>query len=70
MPVFRICRRIALAALRDLVRGTLPKATETIRYRVPTCEVDEVICSFASQKQYMSLYLDTMLVDRYRGQLI
>jgi len=58
----------ALAALRNLVRETVPQAEETMRYRLPTYELDEVICSFASQKHYMSLYLDTMLVDRYRQQ--
>jgi len=57
-----------LSALRDLVRETVPQAQETMRYRMPTYEIDEVICSFASQKHYMSLYLDTMLVDRYRKQ--
>jgi len=61
-------RTDALSALRDLVRETVPQAQETMRYRMPTYELDEVICSFASQKHYMSLYLDTMLVDRYRKQ--
>ncbi len=61
-------RSAALTALRNLVRETLPEARETMRYRMPTYELDEVVCSFASQKHYMSLYLDSGLVEENRIQ--
>jgi len=61
-------RSAALTALRNLVRETLPEARETMRYRMPTYELDEVVCSFASQKHYMSLYLDSGLVEENRKQ--
>ncbi len=62
-------RSEALNALRNLVRETIPEARETMRYRMPTYELDEVVCSFASQKHYMSLYLDVGLVEEHRKQL-
>ncbi len=62
-------RAAALTALRILVRDALLEARETMRYRMPTYEMDEVVCSFASQKHYMSLYLDTGLVEEHRKQL-
>ena len=63
-------RREALSQVRALVLQTAPGAEETMRYRMPTYEVgDQVLCSFASQKHYMSLYMDVDLVERYRGDL-
>jgi uncharacterized protein YdhG (YjbR/CyaY superfamily) len=63
-------RRAALAALRSLIRGTVPQAVETMRYKMPTYEHDgQVLCSFASQKHYMSLYMDTGLVEEHRDEL-
>ena len=62
-------RREALAALRSLVREVVPEAEETMRYRMPTYEKDgAVLCSFASQKRYMSLYMDAGQVEAYRDQ--
>lgn len=63
-------RREALTTLRAVVRGMVPEAEETMRYRMPTYERDgSVVCSFASQKRYMSLYMDADLVDAYRHEL-
>jgi uncharacterized protein YdhG (YjbR/CyaY superfamily) len=62
-------RRAALEQLRALVRETLPDAAETMRYRMPTYELDGVVCSFASQKHYMSLYMDVGLVEKYKEEL-
>jgi uncharacterized protein YdhG (YjbR/CyaY superfamily) len=63
-------RREALTTLRAVVRGMIPEAEETMRYRMPTYERDgSVVCSFASQKHYMSLYMDPGLVDAYRDEL-
>jgi uncharacterized protein YdhG (YjbR/CyaY superfamily) len=62
-------RRSALETVRSLILETLPEATETMKYRMPTYELDEVVCAFASQKHYMSLYMDTVLVEKYKPQM-
>jgi uncharacterized protein YdhG (YjbR/CyaY superfamily) len=63
-------RKSALTELRELILATVPQAEESVRYRMPTYEyADEVLCAFASQKHYMSLYMDTELVDRHRHKL-
>ena len=62
-------RRIALERLRALIKGTVPALTESMRYRMPTYELDEMICAMASQKRYMSLYMDTELVAKHRPAL-
>lgn len=63
-------RREALTRLRSLVLETVPEAEETMRYSMPTYERDgEVLCSFASQKHYMSLYMDVDLVEEHSDEL-
>lgn len=63
-------RREALSALRARILDVVPDAFETMRYRMPTYEYEgRVLCAFASQKQYMSLYMDTGLVDEHRSDL-
>jgi uncharacterized protein YdhG (YjbR/CyaY superfamily) len=63
-------RRAALTEVRKLVRTTVPYAEETLKYRMPTYEyADGALCAFASQKQYMSLYMDTELVEKHREEL-
>ena len=63
-------RREALTRLRGLVRETVPQARETMQYGMPTYEYGgEVLCSMASQKQYMSLYMDVELVAEHSGEL-
>jgi uncharacterized protein YdhG (YjbR/CyaY superfamily) len=63
-------RREALSELRALVLEVVPDAVETIKYRMPTYEYEGgVLCAFASQKQYMSLYMDTGLVEQHRADL-
>ena len=63
-------RRAALAALRLLVLDTVPGVVETMRYRMPTYEYKGgVVCAVASQKNYMSLYMDVDLVERHRDEL-
>jgi uncharacterized protein YdhG (YjbR/CyaY superfamily) len=63
-------RRAALTALRSAILATVPGAAETMKYRMPTYEyAGDVLCAFASQKQYMSLYMDTDLVEKHRGEL-
>ena len=63
-------RRDALSALRTIVLDESPGAVETMRYRMPTYEYQGgVLCAFASQKQYMSLYMEPDLVEQHRGDL-
>ncbi len=63
-------RRAALETLRGLVRVLAPEAIESMRYRMPTYDYrGELLCAFASQKHYLSLYLDTDLVEKHRSEL-
>ena len=64
-------RRAALTKLRSLVFEVAPDAVETMKYRMPTYEYGNgVLCAFASQKHYVSLYMDTDIVEKYREALI
>jgi uncharacterized protein YdhG (YjbR/CyaY superfamily) len=63
-------RREALETLRSVVLQVAPGATETMRYGMPAYDVgSRELCLFASQKHYVSLYLDPRIVDEYRGEL-
>ena len=63
-------RRAALTKLRSLVFEVAPDAVETMKYRMPTYEYGNgVLCAFASQKHYVSLYMDTDIVENYREEL-
>jgi uncharacterized protein YdhG (YjbR/CyaY superfamily) len=63
-------RRHALAALRELIFEVVSNAAETMRYRMPTYEHQgQMLCAYASQKHYMSLYMDTSIVEEHRDEL-
>jgi uncharacterized protein YdhG (YjbR/CyaY superfamily) len=63
-------RREALTVLGAIVLDEAPDAVETMKYRMPTYEYEgRVLCAFASQKQYMSLYMDTGVVEQHRADL-
>jgi uncharacterized protein YdhG (YjbR/CyaY superfamily) len=62
-------RRSALETIRALILETVPGVRETMRYRMPTFELDEVVCSLASQKHYISLYMDVDLVEKHKADL-
>jgi uncharacterized protein YdhG (YjbR/CyaY superfamily) len=62
-------RRAALERVRALVFETVPDIQETMRYRMPTFELNDVVFAVASQKHYMSLYLDPALVEKHKGEL-
>lgn len=47
-------RRAALSELRDLIHRVAPKAVEAMQYGLPAFGD---LCAFASQKNYMSLYV-------------
>jgi len=49
---------------------TVPSAVESIRYKMPTYDYEgAMLCAFASQKQYMSLYVEPRILDGYRTAL-
>jgi uncharacterized protein YdhG (YjbR/CyaY superfamily) len=62
-------RKQALETLRSLILQIAPEIKETMRYNMPTFELDEVVVAMASQKHYMSLYLDVELVAKYKDEL-
>ena len=62
-------RKAALEKIRTLILTTVPEIKETMQYRMPTYELGEVVCAAASQKHYVSLYMDVELVEEHRGEL-
>lgn len=63
-------RRRALEAVRQVVFEQVPDVEETMRYRMPTYEREgEIVCAFAAQKRYLSLYLDAERVEAHRQAL-
>ena len=63
-------RQTALTQLRSLVLDVVPDAVETLKYRMPTYAYgDHVLCAFASQKRYMSLYVDIELLEKHQDEL-
>jgi uncharacterized protein YdhG (YjbR/CyaY superfamily) len=63
-------RRAALTKVRALIREEVPEAAETMKYRMPTYEYGKgILCAFASQKQYMSLYMETEAVEDHKAEL-
>jgi uncharacterized protein YdhG (YjbR/CyaY superfamily) len=63
-------RRAALARLRWLIIDTVPATTESMKYKMPTYAYrDAVLCAIASQKHYMSLYVEPRVLDRHREEL-
>lgn len=61
-------RREALQQVRQLIFETVPEIKETMQYRMPTYELDEVVCALASQKDYISLYMDVETVGEHCEQ--
>jgi len=63
-------RKEALEQLRELIFTTVPDAEESMKYNMPTYDyAGEGLCAFASQKQYMSLYMDVDLVEEHTDEL-
>jgi uncharacterized protein YdhG (YjbR/CyaY superfamily) len=63
-------RREALSLLRSLILHTEPDAEESMKYKMPTYNYrDAVLCAFASQKHYLSLYVEPRNLDRHREEL-
>lgn len=59
-----------LRELRTFVKARLPDASEEIRYGMPVyVQGDHIVAALASQRNYISLYLDTELVEQHRAEL-
>ncbi len=62
-------RREALTTLRGWMHEALPTAKDVIEYGMPGLFQDELICSYKSQKNYMSLYMDVEVVAAHKEEL-
>ncbi len=62
-------RREAMTALRTWIHETLPEAQDVIAYGMPGAYQDALICSYKSQKHYMSLYMDVEIVAKHKAEL-
>lgn len=62
-------RREALSALRARIKRLAPDAKESMQYGMPTYSMGEFLFGLASQKQYLSLYVDPTLLEAYRPRL-
>ena len=63
-------RKEALVELRALIFKTVPEVEESMKYNMPTYDyAGEGLCALASQKQYMSLYMDVDLVEEHTDEL-
>ncbi len=62
-------RRNDLNVLRSWIDEALPDAREVIEYSMPGVAQDKLVCSFKSQKNYMSLYMDTDIVAVHSEEL-
>lgn len=63
-------RRTALTQVRSLILKTVPDADETMKYKMPTYSYrGSPLAAIASQKRYMSLYMEPRVVDRHRDEL-
>ncbi|MFN8592139.1 MAG: DUF1801 domain-containing protein [Thermomicrobiales bacterium] len=63
-------RREVLTAIRNLCLANLPGCEETMAYGMPTYQRDKtMIAAFASQRRYISLYVDPTVLANHRAAL-
>lgn len=63
-------RREAIIKLRKIVKNTHPKMEESMKYHMPTYSQKDQYIAFASQKQYISLYIrSARLILKYKPRL-
>lgn len=55
--------------LRQLIRAALPEARESMRYNMPTYELNGMCCAFTRQKNYLCLYVDPAAIQPHRAAL-
>jgi uncharacterized protein YdhG (YjbR/CyaY superfamily) len=62
-------KRSVVQALDKIVRAAAPKATCSMRFGMPTYDLDGRFMALNSQKNYFSFYADPDIVKRYRSEL-
>jgi uncharacterized protein YdhG (YjbR/CyaY superfamily) len=63
-------RRATLKTLRSLIKKTVLQASERMEYGMPSYTQGDVLCAFASQKNYMALYICAgNVVEAHRKEL-
>ncbi len=63
-------RKETLAKVRSVVLETIPEAEESMRYNMPTYDAaGDFLAALASQKQYVSLYMNTEVVALHSDDL-
>jgi uncharacterized protein YdhG (YjbR/CyaY superfamily) len=63
-------RKVALSAVRSIIIETIPDAEESIRYGMPTYDAaGDFLAALASQKQYISLYMNSGVVAKHAEDL-
>jgi uncharacterized protein YdhG (YjbR/CyaY superfamily) len=63
-------RREVLSAIRNLCRQNFPGCVEAMTYGMPTYTCDDGSgVAFASQKQYISIYVDPRVLEAHRAEL-
>jgi uncharacterized protein YdhG (YjbR/CyaY superfamily) len=64
-------RERAVSTLRELILETIPEAEESLRYKMPTYEAaGDFLAAVASQKHYLSLYMNSDLVAAHKDELV
>jgi hypothetical protein len=61
-------RKEALERIRSMILEAVPGVVETMKYRTPTYELENVVCAMASQKNYVSLYVNPGLVEKHKSE--
>jgi uncharacterized protein YdhG (YjbR/CyaY superfamily) len=61
--------RPVIETLDKLVRSTLPTAAGSMKYGMPTYELQGRMIAFNAQKHYFSFYADPEIVKRHRAEL-
>lgn len=63
-------RREAIISLREVLNASIPGLDESMRYGMPTYSRGNQVYAFASQKQYVSLYVrDTDVMHNHADRL-
>ena len=63
-------RKYAVSSLRELIFETIPEAEETFQYKMPTYDAGgDFLAAVASQKHYISLYMNTDMVEAHKDEL-
>jgi uncharacterized protein YdhG (YjbR/CyaY superfamily) len=63
-------RKQAISTLRQLIHETVPDVEESLGYNMPTYNAaGDFLAAIASQKNYMSLYMDSEVVAAHKDDL-